>query len=153
METQQTAHPSTTCEPMGADLGPGASFAPDDKPVDLEPDTGVVTMERGTLRAMLEGVTVTMSKDGTRPHLNGVLFEFGRDRLTLVSTDGHRLTKTEAPYHLNAPKGPIEPWSALIKADDVDRLLKAVKGAANKQLDPIELVRGTGDANKRENHR
>ena len=109
-----------------------------------EPDTGVVTMERGTLRAMLEGVVVTMSKDGTRPQLNGVLFEFGRDRLTLVSTDGHRLTKTEAPYHSNAPKGPREPFDALIRAADAIALLKAVKGTQTQALEPIELVKGSG---------
>jgi hypothetical protein len=87
----------------------------------------IPTIERGTLRAMLEGATLTMSKDPTRPHLHGVLFEFGIESLSVTSTDGHRLTRTTGRYFGgNAPVLGIA-TKLLIPADQVTRLLKALK--------------------------
>jgi hypothetical protein len=97
------------------------------------------TMEQGTLRAMLEGVTLTMSKDPTRPHLHGVLFVFKRETLTLVSTDGQRLTKVITAYRAKDEQGPDETTSYLIKAADVKTLLTAVKGAKKEHSYPVTL--------------
>jgi hypothetical protein len=96
------------------------------------------TMEQGTLRAMLEGVTLTMSKDSTRPHLHGVLFVFKRETLTLVSTDGQRLTRVIAAYQAEE-QGPNETATLLIKAADVKTLLTAVKGPQKEQHNPVFL--------------
>jgi DNA polymerase-3 subunit beta len=93
-------------------------------------------MEQGTLRAMLEGVALTMSKDPTRPHLHGVLFVFKRETLTLVSTDGQRLTRVQASY-TDEEQGPNETTSYLIKAADVKTLLTAVKGTKKEHSYPV----------------
>lgn len=94
------------------------------------------TMEQGTLRAMLEGVILTMSKDPTRPHLHGVLFVFKRETLTLVSTDGQRLTRVIAAY-TKEEQGPNETATLLIKPADVKTLLTAVKGTKKEHSFPV----------------
>jgi DNA polymerase-3 subunit beta len=96
------------------------------------------TLQRGTIHAMLEGVAITMSKDGTRPHLNGVLFVFEREALTLVSTDGHRLTKVQSAYTLDEAN-PNETKRFLIPAVRVDLILKAVKGAFKVSDEPVSF--------------
>jgi hypothetical protein len=104
----------------------------------------IPTIERGTLRAMLEGAVLTMSKDPTRPHLHGVLFEFDIEGLAVTSTDGHRLTRTTGRYFGgNAPVLGVA-TKLLIPADQATRLLKALKcpvKLADRVLD-IELGDG-----------
>jgi DNA polymerase III sliding clamp (beta) subunit (PCNA family) len=98
----------------------------------------LATIERGTLRAMLEGVTLTMSKDETRPHLAGVLFLFDGVDLTLISTDGHRLTTVKARCVVD---GAVVDYKAsyLIPASRVGLLLKTVKCAAKIASEPVSF--------------
>jgi DNA polymerase-3 subunit beta len=87
---------------------------------------------------MLEGAILTASKDQTRPHLNGVLFKFDRETMTVVSTDGHRLTKVMACYS-GEELGPNESAKYLIPLDRVLGVLKAVKGPARVGQEPIQF--------------
>ena len=66
------------------------------------------TMPASTLAELIEGVAFSMSQDTTRAHLNGILLEsiwhgedggskVVADKIRVVSTDGHRLSKVDRP--------------------------------------------------------
>ncbi len=96
-------------------------------PIDPDPEYPEPQIERDTLRAMLEGVLITASKN--KPHLAVVLFQFKRETLTLVTTDGHRLTRTQTAW-LEAGQGPKETANHLIPVDRARVLLAAIKKPA-----------------------
>jgi len=52
-----------------------------------------VTVEATALTDMIRRTTFACSRDETRPALNGVLWQTKGDRMTMVATDGHRLSK------------------------------------------------------------
>jgi len=49
-----------------------------------------------TVSALIAGTYFSISTDETRLHLNSALFEWEGDRVRMVTTDGHRLSKMEA---------------------------------------------------------
>jgi len=52
-----------------------------------------VTVEASALAAMIRRTTFACSRDETRPALNGVLWQTKGDRMVMVATDGHRLSR------------------------------------------------------------
>ena len=72
---------------------PGAEF-----PKLPQPELGSASLSLPTeLLALLIGRThFSISTDETRPHVNSALFEWAGDRVRMVTTDGHRLSKMEA---------------------------------------------------------
>lgn len=72
-----------------------AGMAADDYPAITE-SKGLeyCPVDRHSLRAGLDRVVHAMSSDATRYNLNGVLFDFLEGGLSLVTTDGHRLSLT-----------------------------------------------------------
>ena len=50
-----------------------------------------------TISQLIAGTYFSISTDETRLHLNSALFELDGDRVRMVTTDGHRLSKMEAP--------------------------------------------------------
>ena len=56
-------------------------------------DTGIVlTVAQKVLKALLERVQYAMAQQDVRYYLNGTLFKVNGNELTLVATDGHRLS-------------------------------------------------------------
>lgn len=51
-----------------------------------------VVLKAGEFREKVEKVTVSAAKDDTRPILTGVLWNFEEDKISLVATDGYRLS-------------------------------------------------------------
>ncbi len=49
-----------------------------------------------TVSSLIAGTYFSISTDETRLHLNSALFEWEGDRVRMVTTDGHRLSKMEA---------------------------------------------------------
>lgn len=78
-----------------------AGITPADFPeMKLPADVKWLTIPKAVLRDLLEKTSFSMSSDETRMNLNGVFFKIqpgaeGVSRLTMVSTDGHRLSKVE----------------------------------------------------------
>lgn len=64
----------------------------------------------------------SMSTDSTRPHLAGALFQYGDGRLRMVSTDGHRLSKAEAPFEADAPS-----FSLLVPGKGIAEVRKLIE--------------------------
>ncbi len=58
--------------------------------VDNRKSVGVSTE---ALRSIIQTTSFAVSRDELKPALTGVLFRFGKDELTAVATDGHRLVR------------------------------------------------------------
>src|SRR3954469_12230950 len=55
-----------------------------------------LTIPIATVSSLIAGTYFSISNDETRLHLNSALFEWEGDRVRMVTTDGHRLSKMEA---------------------------------------------------------
>jgi DNA polymerase-3 subunit beta len=62
-----------------------------------QPEAGASTLALGveTLSRLIAGTHFSVSTDETRLHLNSALFEWEGERVRMVTTDGHRLSKLE----------------------------------------------------------
>ena len=69
----------------------------DDFPSLPEPDAAAPALALGvdTLSSLINATYFSISTDETRLHLNSALFEWDGDRVRMVTTDGHRLSKME----------------------------------------------------------
>jgi len=69
----------------------------EDFPALAEPDPKAPTLELelDVLSRLISRTHFSISTDETRPALNSALFEWDGDRVRMVSTDGHRLSKME----------------------------------------------------------
>lgn len=72
---------------------PGGEFPQLPKPT---PDAPSLSLPVELLSLLIARTHFSISSDETRPHVNSGLFEWVGDRVRLVSTDGHRLSKMEA---------------------------------------------------------
>jgi DNA polymerase III subunit beta len=72
---------------------PGGEFPALPKPA---PDAPSLLLPVELLSLLISRTHFSISSDETRPHVNSGLFEWVGDRVRLVSTDGHRLSKMEA---------------------------------------------------------
>lgn len=72
---------------------PGGEFPALPKPT---PDAPTLTLPVAVLARLIAGTHFAISADETRPHVNAALMQWERDRVRMVSTDGHRLSKVEA---------------------------------------------------------
>lgn len=61
-------------------------------------DPGAVSLVLpvSTLSSLIQKTQFSISQDETRQHLNSALFEWEGERVRMVTTDGHRLSKVEA---------------------------------------------------------
>lgn len=71
---------------------PGDDFPPLPTPTDGAPTLAV---EVAVLSELIAKTHFSISTDETRAHLNSALFEWDGDRVRMVTTDGHRLSKME----------------------------------------------------------
>lgn len=71
---------------------PGDEFPTLPSPDD---DAAVLELKADTLGKLISATHFSISTDETRLHLNSALFEWEDDRVRMVTTDGHRLSKIE----------------------------------------------------------
>jgi DNA polymerase-3 subunit beta len=72
---------------------PGEEFPSLPQP---EETSAPLSIPIATVSALIAGTYFSISTDETRLHLNSALFEWDGDRVRMVTTDGHRLSKMEA---------------------------------------------------------
>jgi DNA polymerase-3 subunit beta len=72
---------------------PGEEFPSLPQP---EETVAPLSLAIATVSALIAGTYFSISTDETRLHLNSALFEWDGDRVRMVTTDGHRLSKMEA---------------------------------------------------------
>lgn len=61
----------------------------------LEDSSSMLSLDVDVLASLIAGTHFSISTDETRLHLNSALFEWDGDRVRMVTTDGHRLSKME----------------------------------------------------------
>jgi DNA polymerase III subunit beta len=72
---------------------PGGDFPPLPRPDERAP---TLSMPVELLAKLIAHTHFSISTDETRAHVNSAMFEWAGDRLRMVTTDGHRLSKMEA---------------------------------------------------------
>jgi DNA polymerase-3 subunit beta len=60
-----------------------------------EASAQIVTLDIVSMASLISATHFSISTDETRLHLNSALFELDNDRVRMVTTDGHRLSKME----------------------------------------------------------
>jgi DNA polymerase-3 subunit beta len=96
------------------------------------------------LREMIGKTLLSVSQDDTRPHLASILFESDGEKATMVSTDGHRLSKVSCPM-TDGPKlasGVLLPRKG---ASEIRRVLEGEEGKCEIGVDQGLFVVRLGD--------
>lgn len=113
--------------------------APEDFPnfPKVEKETELI-LDADKLSYVLKQTLKAVSKDETRPILNGILFSINKDKITLVSTDSYRLALSEIRLKskIKEEQEIVIPWRAL------DELQKIISSDAKE----IKLVLGKNQA-------
>jgi DNA polymerase-3 subunit beta len=82
-------------------------------------------VESGVLGEMIAKTLISISQDETRPHLASVLFESDGEKATMVSTDGHRLSKVSCAM----PDGPKLAAGVLLPRKGISEIRRALEGS------------------------
>ncbi len=104
---------------------PGEDFPP-------LPSPGEATFADLDAQALSQLIALTqysMSNDDTRPHLSGTLFESDGNVVRMVTTDGHRLSKAEAPAKGAAKFTMLVPLKGVL---ELKRLLEDLRNDKSK---------------------
>jgi DNA polymerase-3 subunit beta len=126
-----TANAATTLRAVGSARRftlqgiPGEEFPSLPQP---DKDAKSSTLGTGTLAQLIAGTHFSISSDETRPHLSSALFEWDGDRVRMVTTDGHRLSKMEATV-----SGKHASSSMLIPLKGVNELRRLCEDATGKK--------------------
>ena len=109
------------------------SANPDEFPsVKIDDDGPGVEIPAAALCSAIRQTKFAVDTESTRYQLGGVLFEFGDDALSLVGTDGRRLSTVPVEVSLGQIAGsPIVPLKGL------DAMLRAFSGAASLCLKTV----------------
>ena len=95
----------------------------------------MLTVNRKDFMNALKAVIVTAGKNDVRYYMNTVLLEVQREKVTLVSTDGHRITFATLTLNTGIEDTQID---LVLDRPDVERILKTV--TVNKRSKTEELV-------------
>lgn len=114
---------------------PGEDFPELPAPGDAE----FVEFDRSELEQAIRHVDYAASKDDTRAHLCGVKLESDGKTVRLVTTDGHRLSKSE----FESTAGPLEMLVPLKGISELKRLCEDAKKAGEAL---VSVARGGGYA-------
>lgn len=89
-----------------------------------------LTLDRDVLRRLLEKTSFAMAHQDVRYYLNGVLLEFGPQRMTAVATDGHRLSKVNGQVYKVETTPDFESRQVIIPAKTVTELKRLLSTAS-----------------------
>ncbi len=104
---------------------PGSEFPQLPKPA---PDAPSLELPVELLSLLITRTHFSISSDETRPNVNSGLFEWSGDRVRLVSTDGHRLSKMEATV-----AGSAATATMLIPLKAINELRRLAEEAKNEK--------------------
>jgi DNA polymerase-3 subunit beta len=85
-------------------------------------------VESALLREMIGKTLLSVSQDDTRPHLASIFFESDGEKATMVSTDGHRLSKISCPM----ADGPRLSSGVLLPRKGVSEIRRVLEGDEGK---------------------
>ena len=80
-------------------------------------DTSIIKIRQDDLKTLIENTSFSMGNQDIRAYLNGLFFKLNHDSLTVVATDGHRLSIGEIKQNnkLDEEKTVILPRKAVIE--------------------------------------
>ena len=110
---------------------PGEEFPSLPQP---DKDAKAQTLEASVLATLISGTHFSISNDETRPHLSSALFESEGEWVRMVTTDGHRLSKTEVRVEGRQTAG-----NMLIPLKGVNELRRLCDEVAGKADGAAEL--------------
>src|SRR5262249_14374446 len=102
------------------------------------PDPAAPSLSIGVdlLSRLIARTHFSISTDETRPHVNSALFEWDGDRVRVVTTDGHRLSKAEATVAGSSAKAtmliPLKAVAELRRLADDAKAERAERDAQTK---------------------
>lgn len=98
-----------------------------------------LTLKSGDLQEGLRQTLKAVSRDETRPILNGVLFYFEKNNLKVVATDSYRLAVRDIPLSKNIDEKTevVVPWRAL---DELQKTLPATNQETEIVLTDNQIV-------------
>jgi DNA polymerase-3 subunit beta len=132
-----TANAATTLRAVGSARRftlqgiPGEEFPSLPQP---DKDAKAQTLEASVLATLISGTHFSISNDETRPHLSSALFESEGEWVRMVTTDGHRLSKTEVRVEGRQTAG-----NMLIPLKGVNELRRLCDEVAGKADGAAEL--------------
>ena len=88
-------------------------------------DVACSKVEAKVIGEMIAKTLISISQDETRPHLASVLFESDGEKATMVSTDGHRLSKVTCAM----PDGPKLTTGVLLPRKGISEIRRALEGS------------------------
>lgn len=94
------------------------TFSPLDFPaLPKTQNTSVIKIKQDSLKELIENTSFSMGNQDIRAYLNGLFFELNKDSLTVVATDGHRLSIGEVKQNndLEERKTVILPRKAVLE--------------------------------------
>jgi len=117
----------------------------EDFPALPQPDTqGVeISVPVSTLSMLIQSTQFSISTDDSRLALNSALIESSGDRLRLIATDGHRLTKAEAgPIQANVNSTMLVPLKGVqqLKRICEDALNESARSEAETEGEPMMRI-------------
>ena len=124
-------------------VAPGSHFTvlgsdPNDFPAVPEfPDAGALTVGADDLLALVERTLFATAKENTRYALNGVLWEVEGSSLTMVATDGRRLSLARG----KCKDGPKEKVSAIVPSKAMQLIERCLTDAEKVQGDVRVVLR------------
>ncbi len=103
-----------------------AGLDPEEFPIIApEEEQFVVEFPPEVVPTIAKKTTFAVSKDEYQPAMTGVLFEFQKDRLIAVATDGYRLVRLLIDPEVHQVQLPLEDRSLIIPARALDLVKKA----------------------------
>lgn len=117
---------------------PGSEF-----PVVPQPGEGAQPMSLATqtFADLIAKTQFSIATDDTRPHLNSALFQWEGDRVRMVTTDGHRLSKLEIVVPQRDGNA-----SMLIPLKGIQELRRLCDEAASEGVSSISVVQSGNSA-------
>ncbi len=114
---------------------PGEDFPSLPQPDDSAP---VLSLDAETLTRLVASTVFSISQDETRLHLNSALFEWDGDRVRMVTTDGHRLSKMEV--HIPGSQATATMLIPLKGVQELKRLCDEAVSDGGEGASQIEMI-------------
>lgn len=123
-----------------------ASEFPSMHDMNMEPSASL-TIDYDSFHGLIAGTGFSMAVADVRPMLNGLLFDFGKNMLRVVATDGHRLAyfKKEMDFkgdklQVIVPRKIVERLDRIISKDNGDITLSASDRYMRLEQDGVSLI-------------
>lgn len=122
---------------------PGSEFPPLPVP---DPQAPSLTMPASLLAKLIARTHFSISPDETRPHVNSALFEWSGDRVRMVTTDGHRLSKMEHAIETGGKDTKVAMLIPLKAISELRKLTEDARASSDAEASNIVIVQSGPNA-------